>query len=186
MEKYFWRLEPHKDLSGMIVWQLTPYKVFREKEEGVYFEGGTYCSTEEINKSYFPTKKACVSEFRHTHADAYDCNGVFVTHDYQETVKEYENIVIHPGYEGGIMRIYLNGERVPEEKVKWKIDLASRNLNEGSSGIFLTLADLTKQLMKDKQGILTVVIEDVFCGNIYQYGNHGARWEHHGTTKGFA
>lgn len=186
MEKYLWRLEPHKDLSGMVVWQLSPYKVLREKEGYIYFEGGTYCSSEEINKSYFPTKEACVAEFRHTHAAAYDCGGVFVTRDYKETIKDYGDVIIHPCYEEGIMRIYLNGEHVPEKEIKWKIDLSARKSMEGFSGKFITLSDLSKQLLKDSPSILTVVLEDVFCGNIYQYGNHGSRWEHHGITKGFA
>ncbi len=46
--------------------------------------------------------------------------------------------------------------------------------------------ELGKNLSEMPTGTVIVIHEEALRGNVYRYGNHGAVWEHIGTTVGFA
>lgn len=48
------------------------------------------------------------------------------------------------------------------------------------------VTNIAKSNGYNNQGVLTVIIETMLNGTIYQYGNYGNYWVKHGTTKGLA
>lgn len=54
---------------------------------------------------------------------------------------------------------------------------------------FLSLEDCINEIGFDKTKgdcVISVVMESLLSGHIYQYGNHGPFWELHGKTQGYA
>lgn len=51
---------------------------------------------------------------------------------------------------------------------------------------FVSLNDCLEMMGGASDGSVTVIIEDVFDGKIFCYGNHGDYWEEVGTTNGYA
>ena len=65
-----------------------------------------------------------------------------------------------------------------KQKVKWHQDPSS------SDWYYITLNDIVNQVGNNK--VITVIEDDMLCGHIYRFGNHGPYWEYTGTLWGYA
>lgn len=98
----------------------------------------------------------------------------------------YGMVEVRAGVNVEHTHIYCDGIRISEDVFSWKM-ADKKTANEYGTIYYLTLDDISNQwYSKRRKGVLTVVVERMYEGIIYQIGRHNTTiWEKHGVTEGY-
>lgn len=180
-----WRMYGQKkEPEGKTEWYARPLcieYIDRNKFLDAWRCGGSLNS---IGKNYFRTREECLKHWEE-HRQEYEQPAV-TTAVFHERPRlgsiAKDNICFWKGED--ILRVYMNGMPVDQEKLPWKE--SDQPGEYGLYDLYITLGMIRETL--GERAILTVWYEEPTHGSIYETGNYPGEtaWRLHGQTQGYA
>lgn len=149
----------------------------------MFSHGGA--SWNSIGKSYFLTREECLADWgnKPTIED--------LAEKERPELPDLNKIVVWRFDEVSILTIMVDNALVDLSELNWHHDIESESNYDPSCGDFLTLEEISGQILdkapSGENQIIEVRIENPLKGVIYQYGNcQDNKWHKHGETRGYA